>query len=65
MKSLRAMIEQLSGLIGTKDVTAWEDGFLRNAVNFVRPGSQTTAMSPKQVETVERIYKKNFGDNDG
>lgn len=62
MKSLAEKIAELAPLIGTGDITRWEDEFLRNAVNFTRPGSQTEAMSPKQVEIVERLYRKHFAD---
>lgn len=62
MKSIAAQIAELAPLIGTGRLDRFEDGFVRNAVNFIQPGSQTSAMSPTQVETVERIYKRHFVD---
>ena len=44
MKSLGQKIEQISGLIDTKDVSHWENGFLKNVCDAVarNAGSTTT-----------------------
>lgn len=62
MKSIATMISQLAALIGTRDLTPWETEFVSDMQRFLQPGAQTTAMSPKQVEIVERIYKRHFAD---
>lgn len=59
MKSLRAMVQQIAGLAGTKDVTAWETDFITSVAEQVNQGR---VLSPKQAEIVERIYQKHFGD---
>lgn len=61
MKSIGKMIELCEGLIGTKDVTPWEDGFLSGVVERYQQDKSTSSLSAKQVETIERIYNKHFG----
>ncbi|OQA34015.1 MAG: hypothetical protein BWY57_00812 [Betaproteobacteria bacterium ADurb.Bin341] len=58
--SIGSMIRQISGLSGTKDVTEWESGFIANIVDKTFDGRDTTMLTGKQVETVERIYSKHF-----
>lgn len=60
MKSLAQKIKQCEGLIGTRDVTDWEGEFLQSVVDRSSAGEDTTRLSPKQVEVVERIYSKHF-----
>ena len=60
MKSLRQKIEQVAGLVDTKDVTDWENGFLKNVLEASKGGVYTAALSTRQVETLERIYDKHF-----
>lgn len=55
MKSVSQMIAQLEGLLGTKDLTEWETGFVETLV--ARKGQPLTE---KQLEVMERIYKKHF-----
>lgn len=58
--SIGTMIKRISGLLGTKDLTEWEQGFVSGAVEKTRNGDQTTGLSPKQVEIIERIHDKHF-----
>lgn len=60
MKSLGQKIKQCEGLIGTGDVSAWEAEFLQSVVDRSNSGEDTTRLSPKQVEVVDRIYGKHF-----
>lgn len=60
MISVGNMIKQCSGLLGTKEVSEWEDDFLTNVYERTDGGKDTTKLSPKQVSAIERIYKKNF-----
>lgn len=55
MKSVSQMIDQLESLLGTKDLSEWEQGFVETLVE--RKGR---ALSEKQTEVMERIYKKHF-----
>lgn len=63
MKSLGAMVRQLEGLHETGDVTPWESEFIGSVVLRTNNGSLTQRLTEKQVEVIERIYKKHFGDN--
>lgn len=61
MTSIGKMIERIDGLRGTKDVTAWEDRFIENVFNkYSNAGRDSSALSDKQVETVENIFNKHF-----
>lgn len=55
--SLAHMLEAINGLRGTKDITPWEDGFIKSAYGWFQSTGKkdTTSLSPKQAETVERI----------
>ena len=60
MKSLAQKIQQCEGLLGTKDVTAWESDFLQSVIDRSNGGRDTTRLTEKQAEVVERIYGKHF-----
>ena len=58
--SIGAQIKQLSGLIGTNDVSEWEDSFLLNMTKRTDDGARTSHLSEKQVETIARLYREHF-----
>lgn len=60
MKSVGQMIKQIGGLAGTKDVNDWENRFVKDMVSLTEDGARTTILSQKQVECIERIYRKHF-----
>jgi hypothetical protein len=60
MTSLQAMLKKASGLVDTKDVSAWENDFLKSVLKASWQGENTRALSGKQVECLERIYNKHF-----
>ena len=62
MKSIGQMIDQLDGMLGTKDLTKWEDQFLTDITDRTNCGINTTVLSEKQVAVIDRIYRKHFGD---
>lgn len=62
MKSLGAMITQLDSMVGGSDLTPWEDDFVISISERVGTFRDTTRLSAKQVEIIERIYRKHFGD---
>lgn len=57
--SIRTKIEQLQALVGTKDLSAWETKFVYDMRSYLPPG-QTTALSGKQVDVIERLWGKHF-----
>lgn len=60
--SIGTMVERIAGLLGTKDISAWEDGFISSVRAKSNNGRDTTRLTEKQVETVERIFTKHYGD---
>lgn len=58
--SLGAMIRQLGGLQGTKDLSAWETTFVRDVLGWSNNGTDTHALSAKQIDVIERLYRKHF-----
>lgn len=60
MASLTTMVKQLNGLVDTKDVSDWENEFLTNIMQRTREGDNTTVLTDKQIECVERIHQKHF-----
>ncbi len=62
MKSLGAMVKQLAGMLGTDDMTEWETGFVKSVYDQSGEGEDTTFLTAKQVEKVQQLYAKHFGD---
>lgn len=60
MASLNNMVKRCAGLIGTKDVSDYEDEFLKSIVKRTNEGDNTTSLTEKQIDVLERIYEKNF-----
>ncbi len=59
MKSVAQKLQQCEGLIDTRDVNDWENGFLKGLVASSRDGD-TTHLTQKQVEVLDRIHGKHF-----
>jgi len=59
-KSIRQKIQQLEGLVDTKDVTDWENQFIKNMVEKIKPDSSTTKLSSKEVDKIDQIHSKHF-----
>lgn len=61
MVSTNTMIEQLDGLRDTSDLTEWENKFVTSVmIKYLISGKETRSLSAKQIETVEKIWSKNF-----
>jgi predicted RNase H-related nuclease YkuK (DUF458 family) len=61
MKSIGAMIKQLEPLVGTTDLNAWEQRFIENIILRSNKGA-TSILSERQVERINELYVKHFGD---
>lgn len=59
MKSITQMLAQCEGLLGTKDVNAWENSFLRSCIAQEKKAG-SFSLSAAQVECVEKIWGKHF-----
>jgi hypothetical protein len=60
MVRLTTMIRQISGLHGTNDLTSWEQKFVGRILSSTREGKDTTTLTDRQVDAIERMYKKHF-----
>jgi hypothetical protein len=59
--SLGTMIEQLEGLNFPKDLTPFEEGFVKSILaRYEAAKKDTRWMSEKQVEIVNSIWSKHF-----
>jgi len=59
--SIGTMIRQLAGMVDTKDLSDWENRFLKNIVARSGDGARTSSLSEDQVEKIEEIWSKHFG----
>lgn len=60
MTSLNTMVKRCSGLIDTNDVSDWESDFLQSIVERTNEGDNTTSLTEKQIDVLERIFNKHF-----
>jgi hypothetical protein len=60
MTTHNTMVKRVSGLQGTHDVSDWEDEFIASIVEKTRGGDDTSRLSEKQIEVLERIFRKHF-----
>jgi hypothetical protein len=60
MASINVMVQRVSGMLDTHDLSDWEDGFVRSLVRISNDGKDTTRITEKQIEVLERIFNKHF-----
>ncbi len=60
MKSVGAKIEQIAGLHDTSDVNEWENNFIASVVESTCNGRYTRLLSEKQLDAIDRIWRKHF-----
>nr|WP_315596151.1 hypothetical protein [uncultured Cupriavidus sp.] len=59
MVSTTKMIQRLEGLLGTKDLTEWEQGFVRSLASRMHAG-EVTRLTGDQVEKLDELHGKHF-----
>ncbi|MBT2299218.1 hypothetical protein J7E70_01955 [Variovorax paradoxus] len=62
MASLNTMVKRVAGLADTKDVTDWENRFIKNVVAQTHEGDNTTSLSENQIDVLERLHDRHFID---
>ena len=62
MKSIYNMLQQLKNLLNTEDLNPFETRFIKDVNEQAEQHNSTTHLSSKQVELIEKLYSKNFGD---
>lgn len=60
MASINTMVKQCAGLLGTPDVNEWEQRFITDVKERTSNGDNTSMLTEKQVESLERIWRKHF-----
>jgi hypothetical protein len=62
MGSLNTMVKRVAGLADTKDVSDWENRFIKNVVAQTLQGDNTTSLTEGQIDTLERLHDRHFSD---
>jgi hypothetical protein len=57
--STSVMVERLIGLLGTKDVSDWEEDFIKSLQRRLVDNS-LTALTERQVDALDRLHSKHF-----
>lgn len=60
MATMNTMVKRAAGLIDTRDVSEWENSFLKSIVEKTRGGDDTRSLTDRQITALERIYQKHF-----
>jgi len=59
MVSTSQMIKRLEGLLGTKDLSAWEQSFVRSLAERMHAG-EVTKLTGTQVDKLDELHGKHF-----
>lgn len=62
MASTNIMIKKCAGLVDTRDVTDWENRFLKSVMERTENGNRPDRLSEAQLESLQRIHDKHFED---
>lgn len=60
MTALNTMVKRVSGLTDTPDVSDWENQFIKSVVQRTANGDNTTSLTEKQIDVLERLHDKHF-----
>lgn len=60
MKTLGQKVMQIEGLLGTKDISEWQEDFIQSVVDRTQSGKFTSMLSTKQIDVIEQIYNRHF-----
>lgn len=54
------MLRQMAGMADTKDLSQWENRFLKNVLERTGEGARTSILTADQAEKVEEIWNRHF-----
>lgn len=54
------MVKKVAGLQDTRDLTDWENGFVKSLVERTKNGDNTTRLTEKQIDRLQELYDKHF-----
>jgi hypothetical protein len=60
MTTLNTMVKRISGLLDTNDLSDWESDFVQSIVERTHDGDNTTSLTEKQIDVLERIHNQHF-----
>jgi len=60
MASLNTMVKKVAGLADTRDLSDWENQFVKSVVEKTADGDNTTSLTEKQIDVLERLFDKHF-----
>lgn len=60
MASLNTMVLKVAGLADTKDVTEFENRFIKSVLEQTQQGRNTTSLTEKQIDMLERLHGQHF-----
>jgi hypothetical protein len=60
MASLNTMVKKVAGLADTPDVSDWENQFIKSVVQQTENGKNTTSLTEKQIDVLERLHGQHF-----
>jgi hypothetical protein len=58
--STNAMIRSLDGMLGTRDLSEWESGFVSSISDSTLAGKDTSRLTEKQLERLGELYRRHF-----
>lgn len=59
--SVGGKLKQLAGMVDTKDLKQWENGFLKNVLRATGEGQRTSMLTGDQLEKIDEIFAKHCG----
>ena len=62
MASLNTMVKKVAGLADTRDVSDWENRFIKNVVAQTHNGDNTTSLTEGQIDVLEHLHERHFSD---
>lgn len=60
MPSINTMVKRVSGMLGTDDLNDFEEKFVASIVERTSDGDNTSMLSEKQIDVLERLHNKHF-----
>lgn len=58
--SIGTRIKQIHGLVGTGDLSRWENSFVDDIWIKTQRGDKTEWVTEKQLAVIDRIYERHF-----
>ncbi len=63
MLSTSQMIDRLSGMVGTNDLSEWETGFVQGLIGR-KDASEVTKLTARQLEILVQLHDTHFARSD-